>query len=58
MNVPREGVMADQTFVIVGAGLAGAKAAGTLRDEGFDGRLVLIGAEAERPYERRRALRP
>jgi 3-phenylpropionate/trans-cinnamate dioxygenase ferredoxin reductase component len=42
----------EQTFVIVGAGLAGAKAAETLRAEGFAGRLVLIGAEAERPYER------
>ena len=42
----------DQTFVIVGASLAGAKAAETLRDQGFDGRVVLIGAEAERPYER------
>ena len=42
----------DQTFVIVGASLAGAKAAETLRSEGFDGRLVLIGAEHERPYER------
>ena len=41
-----------QTFVIVGASLAGAKAAETLRAEGFDGRLVLIGAEDERPYER------
>ena len=40
------------TFVIVGAGLAGAKAAETLRAEGFDGRLVLFGEEAERPYER------
>ena len=38
--------------VIVGAGLAGAKAAETLRDEGFDGRVVLIGEETERPYER------
>ena len=43
---------ADQTFVIVGAGLAGAKAAQTLREEGFDGRVVLVGAEQERPYER------
>ena len=43
---------ADQTFVIVGASLAGAKAAETLRAEGFDGRLVLVGAEDERPYER------
>src|SRR5215207_9675174 len=42
----------EQTFVIVGASLAGAKAAETLRSEGFDGRLVLIGAEHERPYER------
>ena len=42
----------NQRFVIAGAGLAGAKAAETLRERGFDGRLVLIGAEAERPYER------
>jgi 3-phenylpropionate/trans-cinnamate dioxygenase ferredoxin reductase subunit len=41
-----------QTFVIVGAALAGAKAAETLRTEGFDGRVVLVGAESERPYER------
>jgi 3-phenylpropionate/trans-cinnamate dioxygenase ferredoxin reductase component len=40
------------TFVIVGAGLAGAKAAETLRADGFDGRLLLVGDEAERPYER------
>jgi 3-phenylpropionate/trans-cinnamate dioxygenase ferredoxin reductase subunit len=42
----------SETFVIVGAGLAGATAAETLRQEGFDGRLVLIGDEPERPYER------
>jgi 3-phenylpropionate/trans-cinnamate dioxygenase ferredoxin reductase component len=42
----------DRTFVIVGASLAGAKAAETLRAEGFDERVVLIGAEGERPYER------
>jgi 3-phenylpropionate/trans-cinnamate dioxygenase ferredoxin reductase subunit len=42
----------EQTFVIVGASLAGAKAAETLRAEGFDGRVVLIGEETERPYER------
>lgn len=42
----------QKTFVIVGAGLAGARAAETLRSEGFDGRLILIGDEAERPYER------
>jgi 3-phenylpropionate/trans-cinnamate dioxygenase ferredoxin reductase subunit len=42
----------DRTFVIVGASLTGAKAAETLRAEGFDGRVVLVGAESERPYER------
>jgi 3-phenylpropionate/trans-cinnamate dioxygenase ferredoxin reductase component len=42
----------SQTFVIVGAGMAGGKAAETLREEGFDGRIVLLGAEPERPYER------
>jgi 3-phenylpropionate/trans-cinnamate dioxygenase ferredoxin reductase component len=42
----------DHTHIIVGASLAGAKAAETLRDEGFDGRAVLVGAEEERPYER------
>jgi 3-phenylpropionate/trans-cinnamate dioxygenase ferredoxin reductase subunit len=40
------------SFVIAGASLAGAKAAETLRDEGFDGDIVLIGSELERPYER------
>ncbi|WP_285704514.1 FAD-dependent oxidoreductase [Microtetraspora sp. NBRC 16547] len=40
------------TYAIVGAGLAGAKAAQTLREEGFAGEIVLIGAEQERPYER------
>jgi NADPH-dependent 2,4-dienoyl-CoA reductase/sulfur reductase-like enzyme len=44
--------MEDRTFVIIGGGLAGAKAAETLRGEGFDGRVVLIAAETERPYER------
>ena len=41
-----------QTHVIVGASLAGAKAAETLREQGFDGRVVLVGVEDERPYER------
>jgi len=40
------------TFVIAGASLAGAKAAEVLRDEAFDGEIVLLGAEPERPYER------
>jgi len=42
----------DEGIAIVGAGLAGGKAAQTLRDEGFTGPLALVGAEAERPYER------
>jgi 3-phenylpropionate/trans-cinnamate dioxygenase ferredoxin reductase component len=41
-----------ETFVIVGASLAGATAAAALREEGFEGRLVLIGDEREHPYER------
>ena len=46
--------MADnQTFVIVGGGLAGAKAAETLRDEGFDG-VVIVGGGAERRTSARR----
>jgi 3-phenylpropionate/trans-cinnamate dioxygenase ferredoxin reductase subunit len=44
--------MSKQTFVIVGASLGGAKAAQELRERGFDGEILLIGAEPERPYER------
>jgi 3-phenylpropionate/trans-cinnamate dioxygenase ferredoxin reductase subunit len=44
--------MAQQTFLIIGGGLAGAKAAQTLREDGFGGRIQLVGAEPERPYER------
>jgi 3-phenylpropionate/trans-cinnamate dioxygenase ferredoxin reductase subunit len=44
--------MSEQTFIIAGASLAGAKAAEELRKRGFDGRVLLIGAEPERPYER------
>jgi 3-phenylpropionate/trans-cinnamate dioxygenase ferredoxin reductase component len=40
------------THVIVGASLAGAKAAQAMRDNGFDGTVVLVGDERERPYER------
>jgi 3-phenylpropionate/trans-cinnamate dioxygenase ferredoxin reductase subunit len=42
----------SETHVIVGGGLAGAKAAENLRAEGFDGRVVVVGDEAVRPYER------
>src|SRR5438445_5915636 len=44
--------MARQRIVIVGASLAGATAAATLRDEGFDGEIHLIGAETQLPYNR------
>ncbi|EWM19169.1 NAD(P)/FAD-dependent oxidoreductase [Kutzneria sp. 744] len=43
---------AQQAFVIIGAGLAGAKAAEALRDQEIDGRITLIGDETSRPYER------
>jgi len=39
-------------FVVVGAGVAGATAAAKLREDGFDGDVVLIGAEEIAPYER------
>ncbi|AWK08559.1 FAD-dependent oxidoreductase [Streptomyces spongiicola] len=45
-------VDAHRTFVIVGGGLAGAKAAETLRAEGFTGRVIIIGDERDHPYER------
>jgi 3-phenylpropionate/trans-cinnamate dioxygenase ferredoxin reductase subunit len=43
---------AQEPFVIVGGGLAGAKAAEALRAHGFGGPLVVVGEEAELPYER------
>ena len=45
-------VDAHETYVIVGGGLAGAKAAETLRSEGFTGRVIVIGDERDHPYER------
>src|SRR4029453_1082409 len=41
-----------RTVAVVGAGLAGGKAVEALRDEGFDGRILLFGEERHRPYER------
>ena len=41
-----------RTVVVVGASLAGLRATETLRREGFDGRIVLVGAEAHLPYDR------
>ncbi|WP_241562099.1 NAD(P)/FAD-dependent oxidoreductase [Streptomyces hoynatensis] len=43
---------ANRTFLIIGGGLAGAKAAQTLREENFTGRVILVGDEHEHPYER------
>ena len=42
----------DRTFVVVGGGLAGAKAVEQLRERGFEGRLVLLAGEQHLPYER------
>ena len=44
--------MRRSRIAIVGASLAGATAAATLRDEGFDGEIHLVGAEAQLPYNR------
>ncbi len=44
--------MAPGVIAVVGAGLSGGTAAATLREEGFDGRIVLIGDEPDVPYER------
>jgi 3-phenylpropionate/trans-cinnamate dioxygenase ferredoxin reductase component len=41
--------MKERTFVIVGAGQAGAKAAEALREHGFDGRIMLVGADPDPP---------
>src|SRR5690349_132070 len=49
---PRDDMSPHPTFVIVGASLAGDAAAAALREAGFDGRIVLVGSELERPYER------
>src|SRR5437867_733226 len=43
---------AQPIFVVVGANLTGGAAATTLRSEGFDGRVILIGDESHPPYER------
>lgn len=40
------------TIAIIGAGLAGASAAAELREQGYDGDIVLVGAEPHAPYER------
>jgi 3-phenylpropionate/trans-cinnamate dioxygenase ferredoxin reductase subunit len=45
-------VLAPRSIVIVGASLAGASAADALRRQGYDGELIIVGAEREPPYER------
>jgi 3-phenylpropionate/trans-cinnamate dioxygenase ferredoxin reductase subunit len=47
----RDGVV-ERTVAIIGGGLGAARAATTLRKEGFDGRVVLLTEESEVPYER------
>ena len=42
----------SRTFVVVGGGLAAAKAVEALRERGFDGAIELYGAEPHLPYER------
>lgn len=44
--------MSKRTFIIAGAGVAAATAADTLRSSGFDGRLIMVGREADLPYNR------
>lgn len=45
-------MVSHKTFAVIGANLAGGRAAEALRAGGFDGRILLIGAEDEPPYER------
>ena len=52
MSSPHQTEGRPGTVVIVGAGLAGARCAETLRAEGYDGEVVLVGEEPYAPYER------
>jgi 3-phenylpropionate/trans-cinnamate dioxygenase ferredoxin reductase subunit len=47
-----EAISSPDPIVIVGASLAGARAAEHLRRQGFEGRIVLVGAEPHAPYDR------
>src|SRR5690606_10599942 len=51
-RVPRTHQEHVMTIAIIGAGLAGASAAAELREQGYDGDIVLVGAEPHAPYER------
>ena len=48
----RSGESTDQVVAIVGAGMAGGNAAVTLREEGWKGRILLLGVEPDVPYGR------
>jgi 3-phenylpropionate/trans-cinnamate dioxygenase ferredoxin reductase subunit len=50
--VDAQRIGAGGTVVVVGAGLAGVTVAATLREQGFDGRIALVGAEDRLPYDR------
>jgi 3-phenylpropionate/trans-cinnamate dioxygenase ferredoxin reductase subunit len=52
MSAPYKETLSSAPYVIVGGGLAASKAAETLRDEGYEGDLVVVTGEAHRPYER------
>lgn len=52
MGVQMQELGPDAVVVIVGGGVGGARAAEGLRSWGFTGRIVLVGAEPEQPYER------
>jgi NADH dehydrogenase FAD-containing subunit len=47
-----EGVPRDGTVIVVGASLAGLRATETLREEGFTGKITLVGQELHLPYDR------
>ena len=42
----------DTDILLIGGGIASATAAATLRDEGFDGSILLVGRELDPPYHR------
>ena len=51
-KLPQSSAASHADYLIVGAGLAGATAAETLRAEGATGRIVVLGDEDQPPYQR------